>query len=206
MYKELRDKIKQYRPSEADLKSIINSFLDHNFVHSGDNLFGEMYEAWVYEYLRAWAYYCPEVTGFVIKNPISVSKCRNGMNYDKNGQIVYISEGRKIAEYDSIFKYKDKIVFVESSVSELRSYYRNLRDRIVEKRKLLVELLKTEEVYSLVVTRPKKRSLVYRSLPHLILFTLKNPEFYQLEKTGRVNNLKSEKYISLNSIFSSSSS
>lgn len=203
MYKELKDSIRQYKPSETDIKNISNSFLKHKFIHKGDNLFGEKYEAWVYEYLKSWAFHCPDVSGFIIKGQNLKFDGRNGLNYDKNGQIIYNFEGRKVAEYDALFKYKDKIVFVESSVSELRSYFRNLEQKLIRKRKLLVEDFGTEEVYYIVITRPRKRSLTYRSLPHLILCTLKNPEFDLLEKTDRADCLNSKKYISLESIFSS---
>lgn len=185
------------------MENINNSFLEHNFIHRGNNLFGEMYEAWVYEYIKSWANYCPDVSSFVLKDPALKTDMGNGLNYDKNGQIIYISNGKKIAEYDALFIYKDKVVFVESSVSELRSYFRSLQDKLIKKRKLLVEEFGIEEVYYLVVTRPRKKSLTYRSLPHLILYTLKNPEFDLIEKTDRDYSLNSNKFVSLKSISSS---
>ncbi len=206
MFKELKNSIRAFNPCESDLEIISNNFLDHSFIHNGENLFGEMYEAWVYEYLKTWADRCDDVTDFVVKDSKLKTLTKTGLNYDKNGQIIYLKNNKKIAEYDGLFKYRDKIVFVESSVSENRSYFRKLEDRIVEKRILLVKLFNSEEVYYLVVTRPKKKSLTYRSLPHLILYTIKNPEFSELQKKDRVQKSNSDKYIDLNKSISSFSS
>lgn len=207
MYKELKKSIKDFTPSEVDKEDICNNFLSHNFIHQGGNLVGEMYEAWAYEYLKAWAFYCKDVNNFIIKGDSANSRKNSGLCYDKNGQIVYLKNGKKVAEYDGLFKYKDKIVFVESSVSELRSYFKNLESSLIRKRDLLAKLFNTDEVYYLVITRPKKRTLVYRSLPHLVLCTIKNPEFSDLEKTDRANEtFISEKYIYLDDFISSFSS
>lgn len=202
MYKELKASIKDYVPTESDIENIANNFLNHSFIHSGDNLLGEKYEAWVYEYLKLWASKCPDVSKFVIKTPSNTEPVQDGLGYDKNGQIVYFKKGKKIAEYDGLFIYKNRVVFVESSVSELRSYFSKLKERVVKKRELLVGLFNTEEVYYLVVTRPKKKSLAYRSLPHLVLYTLKNPNYSELSKTERVYK-ENSKNITLDLIFSS---
>lgn len=223
MYKELNNSIKGFIPTTIELEEITNRFLKHQFIHSGDNLFGEMYEAWVYEYLKSWAYNNSDVTSFVIKDGKFRCYNSNGLDYDKNGQILYLKDGKKIAEYDGLFIYKDKVIFVESSVSELRNYYRKIEDKLIIKRDLLVKLFDTEEVYYLMITRPKKRSLVYRSLPHLILYKLKNPDLDSIIDSSRdtckykkpdiesfidsnqVSMLNDKKFIDLSSISFSSS-
>lgn len=186
MYKELSSDLKSYTPTDLELEYITDNFLKHSFKFSGNNLFGEMYEAWVYEYLKAWAISNPLVTTYVSKNKTGKTGLYNGLDYDKNGQIIYLKDGRKAAEYDGLFIYNGKVVIVESSVSELRSYYRNIEDKLILKRELLVSYFNTEEVYYLMVTRPGKKSLVYRSLPHLILYKLKNPVFDTLKGSTRV--------------------
>ena len=70
MYKQLNCSIKEFLPTKMDFEQITNMFLEHNFVHSGQNLFGEQYEAWVYEYLKAWALNCKEVSAYVLKNRV----------------------------------------------------------------------------------------------------------------------------------------
>jgi len=149
LYKELASTLKSFIPTSEELDALLVNYNKHSFIHSGDNLFGEKYEAWVYEYLKLWANNCSDVSDFMIK------------------------DSKKVAEFDGIFKYKDRVVFVESSVSELRSYYRRLEGKIEFKRNLLVDYFNTEEVYLLLVTRPKKKSMVYRSNPHLVLYSLK---------------------------------
>ncbi len=206
MYKELNNSLKGYVPTDNELIEINNRFLEHRFIHSGDNLFGEKYEAWVYEYLKSWALNNIDVSSFIIKDSKFRSNSSNGLDYDKNGQIIYLKDGKKIAEYDGLFVYKDKIIFVESSVSELRNYYRKIEDKLIIKRDLLIKLFNTEEVYYLMITRPRKRSLVYRSLPHLILYKLKNPNFDTLNSDSRVSMLNDKKFIDLKSISFSSSS
>lgn len=198
MYKELKDAIRKFTPGELERESIVNNFLSHSFKHTGNNLIGEMYEAWVYEYLKLWADRCEDVKRFVLKEPSSNIGLRDGLLCDNSRQIIYQKNGKKIAEFDGLFNYKGKVVFVESSVSDLRSYYKKLEDRIVKKRELLTKLFNTQEIYYLVVTRPKKRSLTYRSLPHLVLWTLKNPNYFELTKTDRVvSMLNSSKFIKL---------
>lgn len=210
MYKELNDSIKKYSPSGPELENIRNRFLAHSFIHCGDNLYGEMYEAWVYEFLKSWALVCDDVSFFVRKVGTPQGDLVNGLTYDKNGQIIFYDNGLKVAEFDGLFIFKKRIVFVESSVSELRSYYRRLEDRLVKKRLLLSKFFNTDEVYSLVVTRPKKRSLVYRSLPNLVLYKLKDPDFSNM-KVSRVseesvlcNSPKLVDLDSISSLFSSS--
>lgn len=205
MYKDLNRSLKEFYPTDTELTNLSDRFMNHEFIHKGDNIFGEMYEAWVYEYLKSWAIANPEVSQFVIKKSFSNREYSNGLNYDKNGQIIYYQNGKKAAEYDGLFIYKDKIVFVESSVSELRSYYRRLEDKLVTKRQLLVDLFKTDEVYYLVVTRPKKRSLAYRSLPYLVLYKLKDPDFTVMVKNDRVLFKPNPKLVDLESISFSSS-
>jgi len=209
MYKDLNNSIKKFSPDKQELDLILSKFSSHVFSHKGDNLFGEKYEVWVYEYLKSWALQCDDVTSFVVKDKSEELKGSNQLCYDKNGQIVYIEQGVKKAEYDGLFIYKNKIVFVESSVSELRKYFRNLEDRLKIKRDLLVDYFKTEEIYVLVVTRPKKRSLVYRSLPYLVLYKLKNPDFDNIQISDRVfetidNRSKLVDLNSISSFFSSS--
>ena len=211
MYKELSESIKKYSPSGPELENIRNRFLAHSFIHSGDNLYGEMYEAWVYEFLKSWALVCDDVSFFVNKvGVVPQGVLVDGLDYDKNGQILFYEGGLKVAEFDGLFIFKNRIVFVESSISELRSYYRRLEDRLVKKRLLLSKFFNTAEVYSLVVTRPKKRSLVYRSLPHLVLYKLKDPDFSNM-KVSRVseesvlcNSPKLVDLDSISSLFSSS--
>lgn len=203
MYKELNNSIKGYVPTSSDWDRIVDRFLSHNFIHRGDNLFGEMYEAWVYEYFKSWAYQNQDVSTYIIKDCSFKSSSGNGLNYDKNGQIIFLKDGKKLAEYDGLFIYRNRVVFIESSVSELRSYYRKIEDRLIIKRALLVDHFKTEEVYYLMVTRPKKRTLVYRSLPHLVLYKLKNPDFESLKISSRVSNLLSSKFKDLTSFSSS---
>ena len=174
MYKELASTLKSFIPTSEELDALLVNYNKHSFIHSGDNLFGEKYEAWVYEYLKLWANNCSDVSDFMIKDSsLKISTPVNGLTYDKNGQIIFMDSGKKVAEFDGIFKYKDRVVFVESSVSELRSYYRRLEGKIEFKRNLLVDYFNTEEVYLLLVTRPKKKSMVYRSNPHLVLYSLK---------------------------------
>ncbi|MGL1892394.1 MAG: hypothetical protein OCD02_12270 [Spirochaetaceae bacterium] len=205
MYKDLSSSLKTFSPSELETAQIVNNFLNHNFIHSGDNLHGEEYEAWIYEYLKSWAVQNSDVSKFLIKDGSKkIVSNKDGLNFDKNGQIVYFKAGIKVAEYDCLFVYKGKIIFVECSVSDLRSYYRRLEDKIIVKRNYLVDLYNTEEVYYLVVTKPKKRSITYRSLPHLVLYKLKNPEFSTLKKTDQVFNTKSEKLVTISSFSSSS--
>lgn len=207
MYKELNNCLKSYIPTNEELTCINDRFLSHKFIHSGDNLFGEKYEAWVYEYLKSWALQTSDVSSFIIKNSKLKSNKTDGLDYDKNGQIIYLKGSKKLAEFDGLFFYKDKVVFVESSVSELRQYYRRIEDKLLVKRDLLMNLFNTEEVYYLMITRPKKRSLVYRSLPNLILYKLKNPVFETLKSSNQVSYIKDDKFIDLNSIsFSSFSS
>ena len=184
MYKDLANSLKSFSPLNMD--KIINRFFEHNFVHKGDNLFGEMYEAWVYEYLMEWACNTTEVASFVLKTPNKEHySSSEGLSNDKNGQIVYYQKSIKVAEFDGIFTYKGKIVFVESSVSTLRQYFRKLEDKLINKRELLVKHFGTEEIYYLVITRPKKRSIIYRSLPHLILYKLKSPDFGLLTQSDQ---------------------
>lgn len=200
MYKELNNSLKSYTPTNSELKQIKERFLKHRIIHHGDNVFGEMYENWVYEYLKSWAFNNSDVSSFIIKDNNTTCINSEGLNYDKNGQIIYLKNGKKIAEFDGLFIYRNKIVFVESSVSELRNYYRKMEDKLIVKRDLLTKLFNTEEVYYLIVTRPKKRSLVYRSLPHLILYKLKNPNFDTLKSDSRVSVLDDKKFIELKSI------
>ncbi|MBN2617117.1 MAG: hypothetical protein JXR64_02255 [Spirochaetales bacterium] len=202
MYQELSSVLKKYTPAEEALDLINSGYSNHKFMHKGENLFGEQYETWVYEYLKQWALQCNDVTKYVLKNCKAKCLKTDGLTYDKNGQIVFIKNSVKLAEFDGLFFYKDKIVFIESSVSELRSYFRTLEDRVVSKRELLVEYFKTEEVYYLVVTRPRKKTLVYRSLPHLILYKIKNPDFSKIDRIDRVSTNKSDKLVMLDSIFS----
>lgn len=201
MYKDLAHSLKTYAPSESDIQNITNRFLDHKFIHSGDNLFGEKYEAWVYEYLKQWSIDTVDVEGYVSKENFT-SKSNKGLVNDKNGQILFMDNGQKVAEYDGLFIYKSKIVFVESSVSDLRQYFRKLEHRLIKKRQILVDLFNTEEVYYLVISRPKKRSIVYRSLPNLVLYKLKNPDFESLTISNPGLKLESPKLIGLESISS----
>ena len=173
MYSILAKELKSFTPTKDQWEEIRKNFNRHNYIHSGDNLFGEEYEVLVYEYLKIWANSCKDVSYFMTKDPANVARSRGLIN-DKNGQIIFIDGGKKLAEFDGIFRYKNKVVFVESSVSELRSYYRRLESKIEFKRKLLVDYYKTEEVYFLLVTRPKKKSMVYRSNPYLVLFNLQS--------------------------------
>lgn len=208
MYKELSDCLKKYSPLESELSQIESAFLSHSFIHSGGNLYGEKYEGWVYEYLKSWALSCDDVSSYILKLKPNDSSSINsdGLNYDKNGQIIFLKNGKKLAEYDGLFIFKGKIVFVESSVSELRSYFRNLEERLIKKRLLLTEHFNTEDVYYLVVTRPRKRSLVYRSLPNLILYKLKDPDFSIMDSSrASVESIDSlnPKLVDLKSISSS---
>lgn len=204
MFKELKDSISEYNPGEDELDSILHRVKKSSLVHSGENRIGEIYETWVYEYLKSWAVQCQDVKSFLLKEEFQ--KTYNGLSYDKNCQIVFYKNGRKVAEYDSLFIYKDKVVFVESSISDLRSYYRKLEDRLIIKRQYLVDLFKTEEVYYLLVTRPKKRTIPYRSLPHLILYKLKNPDISEIDENIQALDLNSKKLTKLQDFISSFSS
>lgn len=201
MYKELKDSIREYSPGEEELKSILSRVENSELIHKGQNRDGEIYENWVYNYLESWAVNCSEVSGYLLKRPIPSDY---PLCYDANGQIVYLENGKKLAEYDGLFIYKGRVVFVESSISDLRSYYKKLESRLVKKRELLVKLFNTEEVYYLLVTRPKKRTLPYRSLPHLILYKLKSPELTNV--SNRASELNSSKLLDINSFISSFSS
>lgn len=201
MYKELKNSLKEFSLEEDELNSVLFRVKQSPTVHLGQNRDGEIYESWVYEYLKSWAVKCPEVKSFLIKKKIKSSS--DGLNYDKNGQIVFYKNGRKSAEYDGMFIYKNKIVFLESSISDLRSYYRRLEDRLIVKRQYLVDLFKTEEVYYLLVTRPKKRTIPYRSLPHLILYNLKSPDLNSVNENIQALELNSEKLMKLTEFISS---
>lgn len=201
MYKELRDSIKEFNPGEDELKDILSRVANSSLSHRGQNRDGEIYEKWVYEYLKSWALSCDSVKAYLNKLP---ERSDYPLTYDTAGQIIYIKNGKKLAEYDGLFIYRDKVVFVESSISDLRSYFKNLEKRLIEKRKLLVDLFKTEEVYYLLVTRPKKRTLVYRSLPNLILYKLKSPDL--TIANSRASDLKSSKLLTANRFISSFSS
>lgn len=203
MYKELKDEIKSFTSNKESLDRIVHGFLKHNFKFSGNNLFGEQYEAWVYEYLKEWAIHSDNVDLYIEHKAFEGRRSTQGLSYDRNGQIIYFDKGRRVAEYDGIFRYKGRYIFIESTVSELRSYFRKLEDRLILKRELLVGLLGTEEVYYLVVTRPGKKTLPYRSLPHLVLYKCKNPDFDSLTEPVRVNQIDSQKIVDLDIISSS---
>jgi len=178
VYKELNNLLKSYNPTQEEIDQIFSRFNSHSFSHSGDNQIGEEYEVWVYEYLKQWAIQEKSVSAYVAKSGKFRNKNTDSFNYDNKGQLIYLKKGKRIAEFDGLFIYKNKVIFVESSVSELRSYFKKLEERLKQKHDLLVEYFKTEEVYYLLVTRPRKKSLVYRSLPNLVLYKLKTPESF----------------------------
>ena len=108
MFKEIKSSIKNYLNSNNDNELIVNGFLEHSFIYSGDNKAGEMYEAWVYEYLKQWALQCDNVEAYIKKE--ICNKVSNGLGFDKNSQLIYMEKGKKLAEFDGLFLYKDNII------------------------------------------------------------------------------------------------
>lgn len=204
MFKELKDAIKEFSPNQDEIDSALLRVKNYNTVHLGENLEGEIYEAWVYEYLKAWAVKCPSVTSFLLKGVGATNS--DNLGFDKNGQIIFYKNGKKAAEYDGLFIYNNHIVFIEASISDLRSYYRKLEERLITKRQYLVDFFGTENVSYLLVTRPKKRTIPYRSLPDLILYKLKSPDLSNIVDSDQASILESPKLKGMEDFISSFSS
>lgn len=191
MYKILRTDIKSFIPRDSELELIRENTVLHSYSHTGDNSLGEVFEVWVYNWLLCWAQHNSCVSLFTLKDSLYSGRRIQGLGYDNQGQIIISKEGRKLAEYDGLFVYKGCVIFVETSVSENRKYFRSLEQKLEKKRNLLKEVFKTEEIYCLMVTRPGKKSIKYRLLPFLVNLTLSLPrDITPGESTeNRVDNL-----------------
>jgi hypothetical protein len=205
VYKTLRDDLNQFKPDDQKLLEIAHRVYSSDYVHKGANREGEEYENWVYENLKEWAINNPMVQGFLLKKVGKKTGVNNGLGFDQNSQIIFYENGRKAAEYDGMFIYNNKLVIVESSISELRKYYRDLESRLEIKRELLVDFFCNTEIYSLLVTRPRKKTLPYRVLDYLVNYKLKNPEI-SIENPGVYMELDNPKLMGLEDFISRFSS
>ena len=86
--------------------------------HLKNNALGQMYEAYVYLLLLAWAKNHPKVSNFALKGSNlaiihKASKIKLDFTYNKEKQIVYESDGYSFAELDAIFLWDNISVYIE---------------------------------------------------------------------------------------------
>jgi len=168
---------------------------DPHYLHMKANVIGEMYEYVIYEKLLKWAIKSEDVTEFILKGPYveHVHKHKEGFQYDAKHQIYYNSGGETIAEFDSIFKKGNTIVFVEISTTETKKLINNLKAGIKRKFKLLRYLFPGDEIRCWIITS---------SSQNINLNDLKNTDLtrtkqYKLEPDTLINNKDSRSVVVL---------
>lgn len=137
----------------------LNTFVNTSITSSRyswhlSNLLGEMYEHLVYEKLLIWANDSNEVSEFVLKGPYikrDPSK-KDGLVYDSNKQIFYMSSGETIGEFDALFRCGKYRYFVEITQTENRPIIKALEYGILRKYNLMRILFPHDEIGCWVIT------------------------------------------------------
>jgi len=146
-----------------------------NYHHNLANLKGQIYEAYICEILYNLAKDNERINKIVLKGPyVKQKEILTGFGYDKN-RIIYFSFDEQIAEFDELFFFNGKLVFVEITTTTSGSIImKNFVNDIKKKTKLLMELFDFEEVYSLVVTPKKINSLKFKELSNCVNWVIPN--------------------------------
>lgn len=112
------------------------------------NVQGEMYEYLIYEKLLSWATTSENVSEFILKGPYikRVTRSRNGLTYDRNNQIYYMSSGETICEFDALFKYDKYRIFIETKKMRIPSSLGKLKYDIERKYNLLQILFPNDDI------------------------------------------------------------
>jgi len=198
---QIKEKMKYYGyPGVKILRKINKNHL--NYQHNLANFAGQIYEAYIYEILIEWAMKNTDIKKFLLKGPyITTNKhTSTGMGYDEN-RLVYFSFDEQIAEFDGMFFYENKLIFIEITIT---TYSPNLNDFVYDikkKTKLLTKLFNDLEIYSLVITPKKINNQKYKKLTNNINWVIPNlkeiePLIFTLQASEKkINSVKSEKYI-----------
>lgn len=146
-----------------------------NYHHNIANIKGQIYEAYIYETLYNWVKDNNRISKFVLKGPyVKSEKISTGFGYDHN-RLVYFSFDEQLAEFDGLFFFDNKPVFIEITTSTSGSIIvRKFVDDIKKKAKLLKELLNEDDVYSLVITPKKINSPRFKKLKNCINWIIPN--------------------------------
>jgi len=165
---EILDSLRKSLPSIITVEDFKDKIIKHRYITinyfnklktshdkynwAKKNVMGELYEALVSEALFDWAKNINDVNQFVLKNPyVKTKQAENGFGYDQQ-KITLFGDANPLAEFDALFQYKDKWVFVEITITTLRKNIKEFLQDVARKRKILKLIFNCDEIYSLLIT------------------------------------------------------
>jgi hypothetical protein len=156
-----------YRMLKPYLKTVKTS---PTYMHRRANLRGEMYENLIYERLLAWATNENKVSEFILKGPYvnPDPKQGEGLVYNSRNQIMYMSSGETVAEFDVLLTFDGCRYFVEITDTENKPLIEELAKDSLRKFNLMKILFPGERLgYWIITTYQKKIDL--GGLPNVVI-------------------------------------